>query len=279
MSPVAALCSARLADIYCRQGQLPAAQQAVDGAEQQLAALEAATSCASLGQLYCRAAVLVARAQLDSSTGSSGTKACQAATASCRELVAAAAEQAGQQAAWCSALLATALLQAAEAATQQGNQPSALQHAADALAAAAGPAASCSAGRHMQAAALLFLGQHAAPAADAGQHLSVWGLGQPSASSSPVVSEAPAAKGRGRKAPARQPASRGRSKAAADDGPTASCSDGSLQQQHVQHLWRALDLSRGQLATHRWALWQAAHCTARLGKVSILQGWASSVKR
>jgi len=243
----------------------------VDGAEQQLAPLEAATRCASLAQLYCGAAVLVARAQLTGSGGSGSTKACQAATVSCRELVAAAADLGGQQAAWCSALLAAALLQAAEAAAQQGNQPSALQHAADALAAAAGPAAPCSSGRHMQAAALLFLGQHAAPAADAEQHLSVWGLGQPSASSSPAASDAPAAKGRGRKAPARQAASRGRSKAAAaaaEDGPTPSCSDGSLQQQHVQHLWRALDLSRGQLATHRLALGQAANLNGRLGKLN-----------
>ncbi|PRW58029.1 Regulator of spindle pole body duplication [Chlorella sorokiniana] len=73
-SPVAALCGARLADIYCRQGQLAAAQQAVAGAEQQLNALEAAAGSASTAQLYCQSAVLVARAQLDCSTGGSGSK-------------------------------------------------------------------------------------------------------------------------------------------------------------------------------------------------------------
>ena len=259
-APLAALCAARLADIYCRQGQLPAAQQAVVGAEQQLAALEAPAGSASLAQQYCQAAVLVARAQLDSSSGKGGTKACQAAVTSCRELVAAATKAGGQPAAWCSALLAAALLQMAEAAMQAGNQPAALQDAADALAAAAGAATPCSAGRHMQAAALVFLGQHAVPVADAEQHLAVWGLGQPSSSSSSAAAAAPAAKGRARKAPARQPASRGRNKtaaaavaAAADDEP-ASSSATALQQQHLQHLWRALDLSRGQLSVHRWAL-------------------------
>lgn len=261
-APLAALCAGRLADIYCRQGQLPAAQQAVAGAEQHLAALEALAGSSSLAQQYCQAAVLVARAQLDSSSGK-GTKTCQAAVTSCRELVAAAAKAGGQPVAWCSALRAAALLQMAEAAMQAGNRPAALQDAADALTAAAGAATPCSAGRHMQAAALVFLGQHAVPAADAEQHLAVWGLGQPSSPSSSAASEAPAAKGRTRKAPSRQPASRGRSRAAAvtaaaaDDEP-ASSSAAALQQQHLQHLWRALDLCRGQLATHRWALWLTA---------------------
>lgn len=269
--PAAALCGARLAEIYCRQGQLPAAQQAVAGGEQQLAVLEAPSGSASLAQLYCRAAVQVARAQLGCSGGSGGAKACQAAVACCRELVAAAAELGGQQAAWCSALLAAALLQTAEAAAQQGNQPSAMQHAADALAVAAGAGESCSAGRHMQAAALLFLGQHAAPPADSDQHLAVWGLCQPNAASAAVV-EASAAKGRGRKAPARQPASRGRSKAAAAASDDASCSAGALQQPHLQHLWHALELSKGQLGSHRWATQCKRGCRGGLPRELFVGG-------
>lgn len=250
---MAALCAARLADIYCKQGQLAAARHAVAAADLQLSSLEAAFGSAGPAQLYCCMAFSVAQAQLLSSSGSKdGGKACQAAVASCRELAEGAAPAGSRQRAWCCALLAAALLQAAEAAARQGEHAAALQHAADALAAAAEASTSCSSGRHLQAAALLFLGQHAAPAADADQHLAVWGLGPAGASSTAAAAEAPATKGRTRKAPAKQPASRGRGKAAAAAaGEAASDSAAALQQQHVQHLWRAFELSRAELSTHR----------------------------
>lgn len=267
--PLAALFGARLADVYCKQGQAAVAEQAVAVAERQVAVL-AAAGLTSVE--YCRAAVQLARAQLGVSSACSSVNkavwlASQAAVGTCHELAAAPAASRPQQ--WCSALHAAALLLAAEAALGRGDRPAALQQAAAALVAANGGGA-CSAARHHRAAALLFLGQHAAPHPEGDGHLAIWGLGQANACPG---AEAPAApKGRARKAPAKQPAGRGRSKAAAaaeeEECPSASTT-AVLQAQHLQHLWAALELSRGQLVTHRMAAAALAEACGHQGRLHL----------
>jgi hypothetical protein len=261
---MAALFAALLADVFCKQGQLAAAEQAASAAEQHLAVL---TAGSSLPLLYCSAAVQLVRAQASVAAGSSGgggvSKAawheCQVAVESCQELAAAG----GPQHAWCSALHAAALLTAAEAALQRDDRAVALQHAAAALAATDGSATG-SALRHQRAAALLFRGQHAVPPpATAGQHLTVWGLGQ--AGGGPGPPEASAPKGRApRKAIAKQPAGRTRGKAAAaaiEDGGSAVAG----LAEHQQQLWQALELSSGLLSMHRTAAGLLAEACGRQG--------------
>lgn len=248
--------------MLCKQGQAAAAGQAVAAAEQQLAALP---SGSSLPLQYCSAAVQLARAQLG---GKASVSACQEAATSCQALAAAAAKAGSEQQQWCDALHAAALLTAAEAALQHGDQAAALEHATAALGAASG--GSCSAARQQQAAASLFLGLHAAPQPSGDPHLAIWGLGQSGSGATPADdSPAVAGKGRGRKPLApKQRAARGRSKAAAaQDEP---CSSGAADQPpHVQHLWRALKLGRGQLAVHRLAAAALAETCGTQGRLHL----------
>ena len=268
--PMAAMFAARLADVFCKQGQLAAAEQAASAAEQRLAVLAAGSS---LPLWYCRAAVQLVRAQVSAAAGSSGgvSKAawreCQVAVESCREVAAAG----GPQHAWCSALHSAALLIAAEAALQRDDRAMALQHAAAALAATGGSVTG-SALRHQRAAALLFLGQHAAPPpTTTEQHLAVWGLGQAGGGAAPAEASAP--KGRApRKAPAKQPAGRSRGKAAAavsEDGDAAGAGLAELQQRQQQQLWQALELSSGLLSMHRAAAGLLAEACGRQGLLHL----------
>jgi hypothetical protein len=258
---MAALFAARLADVFCKQGQLAAAEQAASAAEQRLSAVAAGSSL-PLG--YCQAAVQLVRAHVSVAAGSSigcggVSKAawheCQVAVASCQEL----ATAGGAQHAWCIALQAAALLRAADAALQREDRAVALQHAAAALAATDGGATG-SALRHQRAAALLFLGQHAAPPpATPEQHLAVWGLGQTSNAAGPA--EASAIKVR---APRKQPAGRSRVKAAAAASEDVETAGAGLAE-HQQQLWQALELSSGLLSMHRTAAGLLAEACGRQG--------------
>jgi hypothetical protein len=272
--PFAALVAARLADVYCKQGQLEVAEQAVAIARQQLGPLPVGASLA-LG--YCRAAVQLAEVQLSIATSSkAAAAAAQEAVSSCQALAASAAAAGPAQrppaaAAWCNALLAAALLAGAEAALQRDDRPCALQLAASAWDAASGSSDGgppCSALRCQQAAALLFLGQHSAAEAPAREQLAVWGLGQ--ASSASAASTAPvdppaAPRGRARRAAAKPAAGRSRGKAAAGAAAAAAAAAGEAVSEgtaasvlssipvHKQQLWHALQLSRGMLCIHRCA--------------------------
>lgn len=270
---MAAVLSARLADIYCKQGELAAAEQAATSAEQQLTAMR--DRCNALAPAYCQAVVQLVRVQLSvtaacGSPGKTVWQGCVAAVSTCQELADAASAEGSAAGAvgWCTALHATALLISAEVAWQREDAATAVDLATAALAAAKAGGA-CSALRYQQAAALVFLGQHAAPHTADGQmqHPTVWGLGGSTGRSSAAAAEAvPTVKSRARRAPARQPASRsrGRSRTAVpeeDDVVTNSAAAGqtdsgaaaamAMQQQHVQHLWQALALSRGLLPVHR----------------------------
>lgn len=264
--PVAAVFAARLADMLCKLGQPEAAEHAASAAEQGLAGMAIAPS---LPLDYCRATVQLVRAQLDIASGSGGggiSKAallrCQAAVSSCEELACAAAVAAGGSKhhpalGWCNALRSAALLTAAEAALQQDGTAAALEHATAAAAASADGGCMCSAVRYQQAAALLFVGQHSAPQAEAEQQPAVWGLGRDCCAAADEVPVAP--KGRSREAPAKPAAGRGRSKAAAPAG-DAGTSDAAASRsatasravpQHQQRLWQALELSKSLPCMHR----------------------------
>ncbi|KAL4433955.1 hypothetical protein ABPG75_000396 [Micractinium tetrahymenae] len=269
-APVAAAFAARMADIYCKQGEVAAAQQAATAAEQQL---EAVPGSDSPPLAYCRAAVQLVRAQLGlaaagGAPGKAVWQACLAAVASCEELSARAASDAAAARGFCAALHAAALLTLAEAARQRDDAAAAWEHAAAALAVTEASGA-CSAVRCQHAAALLFLGRHAAAEAAAEQHLSIWGLGA-GGDGSNAGSDATAAalKSRARK----QPGSRGRGKAAAaaaaaEDGGSDRAIAPAMQQERMQRLWQALECSRGLLPAHREA---AALLAAECGRLGYL---------
>lgn len=257
---MAALFAARMADIFCKQGDVPAAEQAAAAAEQQL---DTVPESGSLALAYCTAAVQLVRAQLGlaaagGSPGKAVWQACQTAVAGCEVLVSSAASDAAGAGSFCSALHAAALLTLAEAAIRRDDVAGARRHAAAALAAAE-TGGTCSAARCQHASALLFLGRHAATGAAAQQHLSIWGLGATGCGSSAScdAEAAAASKSRARK----QPAGRGRSKAAAAAAEDVDgCNASAAQQDRMRQLWQALECSRGLLPAHRHDGWRQAAC-------------------
>jgi hypothetical protein len=273
---MAALFAALLADVYRKQGQMEAAQQAVSIGQQQLEPL----AQQSLPLDYCTAAVQLAAAQLGAascnSSGSAASKAawaaCKQALSACGELATAAAQEDAPHAAasWCSALHAAALLSSAEAALRRRDDAAALEHASAALQAVTGGALpACSAARLQQAAALLFLGQQRAERkAPPEPQVEVWGLrAAPPAAADGGGEPAAAAKGRGRRAPA----GRGRAKAAATAAAPGDSSTGALggTAEGQQQLWRALELSRWLVCVHRVAAGLLAEACGRAGHLHL----------
>ena len=278
---LAASFASKLASIHCNQGHLERAQAAVEAAGQQLGA---AGQGASFAAQLCHAELAAACAQAALMSGGSkeAWQQCRAAVASSTKAVALVAADGlpGRSAGAAAALHARALLTAAQWLAAQGDTRAAREQGEAALAAVA-QVPPCSSSCYWQAAALLFLAEHAVaggPAVapqPAAAPLAVWGLppaaSRTSADPKPAVpanaaaragrlgTRAAAVRSRGKQAAAAEP---DQQQQQPDSGSSVGCPVDEAER--WQRLWAAFALSRELPVLSRWVSGSTCDVGARV---------------